>query len=110
MKNNIPRVGPQISRVRTGKSYPGQEEAGIRCWVSGGWAINLFLGKQTRAHKDADVSILRRDQLKAARVLNKWEILHTQRNNYLVETVASLDIDDVISAGEAYHILDILRI
>ena len=28
----------------------------------GGWAIDLFLGWQTRAHKDVDLAILRRDQ------------------------------------------------
>ena len=29
----------------------------------GGWAIDLFLGRVTRPHKDVDVAILRRDQL-----------------------------------------------
>lgn len=29
----------------------------------GGWAIDLFLGRATRSHKDVDVAILRRDQL-----------------------------------------------
>lgn len=31
--------------------------------ICGGWAIDLFLGRVTRAHKDVDVAILRRDQL-----------------------------------------------
>jgi len=37
----------------------------LRCeWhVCGGWAIDLFLGRVTRAHKDIDVSIAREDQL-----------------------------------------------
>src|SRR4051812_43144367 len=30
--------------------------------VAGGWAIDLFLGRQTRAHADVDVAILRDDQ------------------------------------------------
>jgi len=29
----------------------------------GGWGLDLFLGKPTRAHKDVDVAILRRHQL-----------------------------------------------
>lgn len=29
----------------------------------GGWALDLFLGRVTRPHKDIDVAILRRDQL-----------------------------------------------
>jgi hypothetical protein len=31
-------------------------------WFSGGWAIELFLGRVTRQHHDIDVLILRRDQ------------------------------------------------
>ena len=31
-------------------------------WIAGGWAIDLFLGRQTREHEDIDVQILRRDQ------------------------------------------------
>jgi hypothetical protein len=35
-----------------------------RPWVfCGGWAIDLFLGRQTRAHKDVDIAVGRRDQL-----------------------------------------------
>jgi hypothetical protein len=35
-----------------------------RPWAfCGGWAIDLFLGRQTRAHKDVDVAIARRDQI-----------------------------------------------
>ena len=32
-------------------------------YVCGGWAVDLFLGRVTRAHKDVDVSIARRNQL-----------------------------------------------
>lgn len=31
-------------------------------WIAGGWAIDLFLGRQTREHEDLDILILRRDQ------------------------------------------------
>lgn len=35
-----------------------------RPWaVCGGWAIDLHLGRTTRAHKDVDIAVLRRDQL-----------------------------------------------
>jgi hypothetical protein len=30
--------------------------------VAGGWAIDLFVGRQTRAHADVDLATLRRDQ------------------------------------------------
>jgi predicted glycosyl hydrolase (DUF1957 family) len=31
-------------------------------WVGGGWAIDLWLGDQSRDHEDIEVCILRRDQ------------------------------------------------
>ena len=31
-------------------------------FVAGGWAVDLFLGRETRAHEDIEVSIFRRDQ------------------------------------------------
>jgi Aminoglycoside-2''-adenylyltransferase len=30
-------------------------------WIAGGWALDLFLGKGTRAHKDLDIGIFRKD-------------------------------------------------
>jgi hypothetical protein len=37
--------------------------------VCGGWAIDLYLGRVTRPHKDIDLAILRRDQLIAQRYM-----------------------------------------
>ena len=34
-------------------------------YVCGGWAIDLYLGRVTRAHKDVDISIAREHQLEA---------------------------------------------
>jgi hypothetical protein len=31
-------------------------------WVAGGWAIDLFLGRQTRPHGDIDLLVRREDQ------------------------------------------------
>ena len=31
-------------------------------WVGGGWAIDLFVGRATRAHQDVDLAIARTDQ------------------------------------------------
>jgi hypothetical protein len=42
-------------------------------WVAGGWALDLFLGRQTRAHKDLDVGILRRDAPQVLAALAGWE-------------------------------------
>jgi Aminoglycoside-2''-adenylyltransferase len=44
--------------------------------VCGGWAVDLFLGRVTRAHKDVDVSVARRDQLEVRRDMNArgWKL------------------------------------
>jgi hypothetical protein len=34
-------------------------------YVCGGWALDLFLGRVTRAHKDVDIAVARRDQSEA---------------------------------------------
>jgi hypothetical protein len=38
------------------------DRLGVSWWVAGGWAIDLFLGRATRAHADLDIAMLRRDQ------------------------------------------------
>lgn len=43
-------------------------------WISGGWAIDLFLGKNTRPHDDIDISIDRKDQLYFQSTLSGWDI------------------------------------
>ena len=43
-------------------------------WVAGGWALDLFLGRETRRHEDLDVAMLRRDQLALHRHLRGWDL------------------------------------
>jgi len=43
-------------------------------WIAGGWALDLFLGDQTRAHDDIDVQILRRDQGSIRAALQGWDV------------------------------------
>lgn len=44
-----------------------------RPWaVAGGWAIDLFLGRETRSHADVDVAIFRDDQLALREHLRGW--------------------------------------
>jgi hypothetical protein len=42
-------------------------------FVSGGWAIDLFLGEVTRAHSDIEIGIFRRDQQALRRQLPDWK-------------------------------------
>jgi len=41
--------------------------------VAGGWAIDLALGRVTRAHGDVDIAVLRRDQAALREALTGWE-------------------------------------
>jgi hypothetical protein len=43
-------------------------------WIAGGWAIDLFLGRQTREHEDIDVQVVRRDQHSVRALLDTWDI------------------------------------
>jgi hypothetical protein len=47
---------------------------GAPWWVAGGWALDLFLGRNTRTHEDLDVALLRRDQLALPRHLRGWDL------------------------------------
>jgi lincosamide nucleotidyltransferase A/C/D/E len=37
--------------------YRAFNDAGIRVWVDGGWAVDALLGRQTRPHQDLDIAI-----------------------------------------------------
>lgn len=52
------------------------ELRGLPCrwWIAGGWAIDLHLGRQSRAHADVDVLFLRADQLSVQRHLTGWDL------------------------------------
>ena len=41
-------------------------------FIAGGWAIDLFLGKETRSHNDIEIAIFRRDQLALQNYLGGW--------------------------------------
>ena len=43
-------------------------------WFSGGWAIDLYLGRVTREHHDVDVTVLRRDQDGLRAALSGFEL------------------------------------
>ena len=43
-------------------------------WFSGGWAIDLHLGRVTREHHDVDVLILRRDHLELHKALKQFSL------------------------------------
>ncbi len=63
---------------------PGQvqqllADLNVPWWLAGGWAIDLFIGHQTRDHADIDVLILRSDQLILQTYLADWELYKTNQ-------------------------------
>lgn len=43
-------------------------------WIAGGWAIDLFLGRQTRPHEDVDVLVLREHQHEIRVLFEGWDM------------------------------------
>jgi Aminoglycoside-2''-adenylyltransferase len=43
-------------------------------WICGGWALDLFLARETRRHADLDVALLRHDQLALFHHLRAWDL------------------------------------
>jgi hypothetical protein len=43
-------------------------------WICGGWALDLFLNRETRRHDDLDVALLRHDQLALYRHFRAWDL------------------------------------
>lgn len=43
-------------------------------FIAGGWAIDLFMGKQTREHKDIEIAVFRTDQLYLKAYLKDWDL------------------------------------
>src|SRR5699024_6963631 len=52
-------------------------------FFAGGWAIDLFLGKETRIHEDIEIGIFREDQFDIKRFLNQWEFKKVLNGNII---------------------------
>lgn len=50
------------------------EGADFPWWIAGGWAIHLFVGRQTRSHSDLDVLVLRADHVQLRGHLADWDL------------------------------------
>lgn len=46
----------------------------VSWWIAGGWAIDLFLGRQTRPHADLDIALLRGTEPALRDRLPTWDI------------------------------------
>jgi hypothetical protein len=60
-----PLTAQQVAELMRGFDAPW--------WIAGGWALDLYLGRQTRAHNDIEVAVFRDDEAKLRRHLRAWE-------------------------------------
>ena len=51
-------------------------------WIAGGWALDLFLGRQLRAHNDIDIAIFRSDAENLRRHLSGWEMFVAEAGTF----------------------------
>jgi hypothetical protein len=78
-----------LSRPATGVWRPLDPAAARRIlcvldvpwWIAGGWALDLFVGTQTRAHKDLDVGARRRDAARILAALPGWEFFEAHEGS-----------------------------
>jgi hypothetical protein len=52
-------------------------------WIAGGWALDLFLGRETRHHEDLDVALLRGDEVALRHALPGWDIRIAHAGEFL---------------------------
>lgn len=51
-------------------------------FIAGGWAIDLYIGKETREHKDIEIAVFRKDQLFLKDYLSEWEFKKVTKGNF----------------------------
>ena len=52
--------------------------------IAGGWAIDLFLNKETREHQDIEIAILRQEQLLFKNYLHGWSFSYIDNMGQLI--------------------------
>jgi hypothetical protein len=55
----------------------------IPWWIAGGWALDLFLGRQTRAHTDVEIAIFRGDEDKLRAHLKGWVWVIAEKGTFI---------------------------
>lgn len=52
--------------------------------IAGGWAIDLYLNRETRSHKDIEIAIPRNDQLELKSYLKNWNFRYVESGKFFV--------------------------
>ncbi|HSF37519.1 MAG TPA: hypothetical protein VLA70_15455 [Nocardioides sp.] len=67
------------------------DAAGLEHWFFGGWAVDLWVGRLTRAHDDIDVLVQRSDEAEVHGALTAAGWVHTPQDDDLVGTTYAGD-------------------
>lgn len=55
-------------------------EIPVTWYIAGGWALDLYCGKQSRKHEDIDVTLLRDEQVTAFQSISKeWQLYKAEK-------------------------------
>ena len=80
-------------------------------WVAGGWAVDLFLGRRTRPHKDIEIALYRHDQSALQEHLAGWSLRKVEdhrRVPWLPAERLTLPVHEIHGRGPDGRALEIL--
>jgi len=80
-------------------------------FVAGGWAIDLFVGRETRAHEDIEIAVWRDDQRTLRQYLTGWrfeKIARGTREPWREDEWLALPVHEVHGVGPDGESLEIL--
>ena len=80
-------------------------------WVAGGWAIDLFLGRVTRPHKDIEIALIRCDQVALQAYLSQWrfnKVAGGQRRPWARGERLTLPVHEIHGRGYGGQKLEVL--
>ena len=80
-------------------------------WVAGGWAIDLFLGRVTRPHKDIEIALIRCDQAALQAYLSHWrfnKVAGGQRRPWARGERLALPVHEIHGRGDGGQKLEVL--
>ena len=80
-------------------------------WVAGGWAVDLFIGRPTRPHKDIEIALFRNDQSALQEHLGGWNLRKVVDHRlvpWLPGELLTLPVHEIHGRGPEGQALEIL--